>query len=82
MCFSSSVPGAESPEVRYHGRLSSSGGTPSTALHSYLMPHDTPRHGIKVMFGIGLPALAVLAPLHARSKGGANDELSKIGSLL
>eukprot|EP00439_Symbiodinium_sp_Y106_P064137 s2688_g10.t1 len=33
---------------------------------------------MKVMFGIGIPALMVLAPLHARS-GGANDDLSRIG---
>ncbi|CAE7253574.1 unnamed protein product, partial [Symbiodinium microadriaticum] len=33
---------------------------------------------MKVMFGIGIPALMVLAPLHARS-GGADDDLSRIG---
>ncbi|CAJ1392281.1 unnamed protein product [Effrenium voratum] len=34
--------------------------------------------GMKAMFGIGLPALAILAPLHARATGAADDELSRI----
>ena len=32
------------------------------------------------MFGIGLPALAILAPLHARATGAADDELSRISA--